>query len=102
MCCQLNAARRIDRQLAGRCARQGDPGSVETWLSLDAPVLRARLPAPLRAILNRQVTRCPSGLVRSLARLAQRLEERHHRHEGHACCAPIVRRSALVTRGSPA
>ncbi|HKX43020.1 MAG TPA: prepilin peptidase, partial [Burkholderiaceae bacterium] len=29
ICCQLNAARRIDRQLAGRCARQGDPGSVE-------------------------------------------------------------------------
>ena len=37
--CQLNGARRIDRQLAGRSARQGDPGSVETWLALDAPLL---------------------------------------------------------------
>ena len=81
MCCQLNAARRIDRQLAGRCARQGDPGSVETWLSLDAPVLRSWLPTPLRAILNRQAARCPSGLVRSIARLAQCLEERRHRRE---------------------
>lgn len=27
--CQANDARRIDRQLHGRCARQGDPGSVE-------------------------------------------------------------------------
>jgi len=83
--CQLNAAGRIDRQLAGRCARQGDPGSVEAWLSLDTPVLRRRLPAPLcallRALLNRQATRCPSGLVRGLARLAQCLEERHHRRE---------------------
>jgi preprotein translocase subunit SecA len=37
MCCQVNASRRIDRQLEGRCARQGDPGSVETWISLDTP-----------------------------------------------------------------
>lgn len=28
-------SRRIDRQLAGRCARQGDPGHVETVLSLE-------------------------------------------------------------------
>lgn len=81
MCCQLNAARRIDRQLAGRCARQGDPGSVETWLSLDTPVLRNRLPAPLRAVLSREAARCPSCLVRGVARLAQRLEERRHRRE---------------------
>jgi preprotein translocase subunit SecA len=37
--CQLNAARRIDRQLAGRAARQGDPGSVQTMLSLHNPLL---------------------------------------------------------------
>ncbi|MGL6111742.1 MAG: hypothetical protein ACRC2B_16755 [Rubrivivax sp.] len=35
--CQHNRSRRIDRQLEGRAARQGDPGSVETWLSLDTP-----------------------------------------------------------------
>ncbi len=81
MCCQLNAARRIDRQLSGRCARQGDPGSVETWLSLDSPVLRNWMPAPLRAILNRQAARCPSRLVRGMARIAQGLEEHRQRHE---------------------
>lgn len=32
ICCQHNASARIDRQLHGRCARQGDPGSVETIL----------------------------------------------------------------------
>jgi len=37
MCCQFNASRRIDRQLEGRCARQGDPGSVETWISGATP-----------------------------------------------------------------
>jgi preprotein translocase subunit SecA len=34
LCCQHNAAPRLDRQLQGRCARQGDPGSTETWLAI--------------------------------------------------------------------
>jgi preprotein translocase subunit SecA len=33
--CQYSRSRRIDRQLAGRCARQGDPGSEETIIALD-------------------------------------------------------------------
>jgi preprotein translocase subunit SecA len=33
--CQHNPSRRLDRQLAGRAGRHGDPGSVEHWL-LDA------------------------------------------------------------------
>jgi preprotein translocase subunit SecA len=32
---ELNQARRIDRQLYGRCGRQGDPGSYQAILSLD-------------------------------------------------------------------
>jgi preprotein translocase subunit SecA len=43
---ERHEAGRIDRQLAGRCGRQGDPGSYEAILSLDDPVLgdgRARL-----------------------------------------------------------
>lgn len=35
LCCQHNASARLDRQLAGRAARQGDPGSVAFW-PLDA------------------------------------------------------------------
>lgn len=42
LCCQFNRSRRIDRQLEGRCARQGDPGSTETWLSADMPVLAGK------------------------------------------------------------
>ncbi len=40
---QLNDCARQDRQLAGRCARQGNPGSVERWLAL--PLMKsARMP----------------------------------------------------------
>ncbi len=72
--CQLNAARRIDRQLAGRCARQGDPGSVETWLSLDAALL-AELPAALRALLAHHAGRLPDRACRTLGSTLQRLRE---------------------------
>jgi preprotein translocase subunit SecA len=34
-------ARRIDRQLAGRCGRQGDPGSCQFFLSLEDELLEA-------------------------------------------------------------
>ncbi len=35
----LNDSRRIDRQLYGRCGRQGEPGSAEAILSLEDPAL---------------------------------------------------------------
>ncbi|CAG7857769.1 partial Protein translocase subunit SecA, partial [biofilm metagenome] len=35
-----NESRRIDRQLYGRCARQGDAGSTEAILSLEDPALQ--------------------------------------------------------------
>jgi preprotein translocase subunit SecA len=37
LCCQDNPSKRLDRQLIGRCARQGDPGSAEIFRTLDAP-----------------------------------------------------------------
>jgi preprotein translocase subunit SecA len=39
---------RIDRQLAGRCARQGDPGSVAVYASLEDELVRRYAPWPLR------------------------------------------------------
>ena len=34
LCCQDSLNPRLERQLVGRCARQGDPGSAETWRRL--------------------------------------------------------------------
>ena len=36
---ECNDSRRIDRQLYGRCGRQGDPGSVEAILSWEDEIL---------------------------------------------------------------
>ena len=48
ICCQHNASARIDRQLQGRCARQGDPGSVETILSLQDELIARYWPLRMR------------------------------------------------------
>lgn len=39
---EYHDASRIDRQLLGRCARMGDPGSVETLVSIEDEILQRR------------------------------------------------------------
>jgi preprotein translocase subunit SecA len=43
VCGEFHAAARIDRQLIGRCARQGDPGSYRQFLSLEDDILKEGL-----------------------------------------------------------
>lgn len=38
--CQRHHSRRVDRQLIGRCARQGDPGEMVEFVSRDDPLIR--------------------------------------------------------------
>ena len=71
---ELGEAGRIDRQLFGRCARQGAPGSYEQLVSLQDAVLRERLPEWLRQAWK--TTPLVSGIDRLLTQHAQRAEER--------------------------
>ena len=50
---ERHEAGRIDRQLAGRSARQGDPGSVEVLISLQDELPRNYLPEILQRLLLR-------------------------------------------------
>jgi preprotein translocase subunit SecA len=79
ICCQLNSARRIDRQLAGRAARQGDPGSVQTLLSLDNSLLVQAYPAALRRCLAPFVAGLPAWAVRAVVRAPQWAQEQNQR-----------------------
>jgi len=70
---ERHESRRIDRQLFGRTARQGDPGSYEEIISLEDQLLHA-MPPRLVAL----VSRCPYPLAhRLLIYAAQWLASRH-------------------------
>jgi preprotein translocase subunit SecA len=75
-----NRSRRIDRQLIGRAARHGDPGSAEALLALDDALPRGHLPAWLRRAAAAWASRCtgdelPAALSLALMATAQRLAE---------------------------
>ncbi|BBO81811.1 hypothetical protein DSCO28_23770 [Desulfosarcina ovata subsp. sediminis] len=76
-----NEARRIDRQLYGRCARQGDPGSYQVMLSLEDELVRQNCHPMLVAFLNRLLAgggRFPNRLCLCFfRRIQQKIEHRH-------------------------
>ena len=80
--CEKNSSARIDRQLAGRCGRQGDPGSYEAILSLQDVIIEERL-GGLRGFISRTSTRGgrvrPVWLGRFLMGTAQNLSEYYYR-----------------------
>jgi preprotein translocase subunit SecA len=50
---ERHEARRIDRQLRGRCARQGDPGSARFYLSLEDDLMRLFGSDRIAAVMDR-------------------------------------------------
>ena len=80
----LHPARRIDRQLAGRCARRGQPGTHERLVHLEDEGWSPWAPAWLKAALAALLVRWP-GLSAPVARLAVRWVQ--GRHEGAAAQA---------------
>ncbi len=77
---EIHDAARIDRQLAGRCGRQGDPGSFRRYLAVDDDILKSAFgPAKAQKIcqrLQRETVRV-EGLA-NFFRRAQRKVERSH------------------------
>ena len=80
ICTEMHDAARIDRQLAGRCGRQGDPGTWRQYLALDDDLLLAGL-GPKKADRLKEFGQQQSGPLDRLAgrfRKAQRKVERRH------------------------
>lgn len=76
---ERNDSRRIDNQLRGRCARQGDPGTSKFFLSLEDRLLRLFGGPKIQSLMKSQLlddTPLESELLtKSLDSAQQRLEE---------------------------
>ncbi|HYC45990.1 MAG TPA: DEAD/DEAH box helicase [Burkholderiales bacterium] len=94
---EFNESPRVDRQLFGRSARQGDPGSCECIVALDDDLFVAQAPALTRWLAQRAGT----GIALSrleiavLRRVAQRRAERRNR-EARESALKLDRRLAQV------
>jgi preprotein translocase subunit SecA len=73
-------SQRIDRQLFGRCARQGDPGSARLFVSMEDEIVQRFVPAAIRRGVQTQLRRqlpgsrlAAAGALRWAQAAAQRL-----------------------------
>ena len=67
---EFHEAARIDRQLIGRCGRQGDPGTIEINASLEDELITV-FAAGLAAVLNRAPSDDNRLLPGTIARLTR-------------------------------
>ncbi len=70
---------RVDRQLVGRCARQGDPGSFQMYVSLEDELVRrhaVKLSAVLRKRYGHTEGEVTSAMARRMFNRAQRRAQR--------------------------
>ncbi|MCH7918849.1 MAG: prepilin peptidase [Planctomycetes bacterium] len=74
-----NESDRIDRQLFGRCARQGDPGSSSSVVSLEDELIRRHAPKAYQR-LTRWKPLTAKGLFRTAQHRAQRTAQQQRRH----------------------
>jgi preprotein translocase subunit SecA len=80
ICTELHESSRIDRQLAGRGARQGDPGSFSQFAALDDDILAAGLGVATAERVRSRAARCTRSLdpFAAVLRRAQAKVERQH------------------------
>lgn len=84
ICAEKNESHRIDRQLSGRCARQGDPGSTRAIVSMEDDLINrhaARQTRLARKLSLRLGTNQSSSVTRAVFRNAQRHTQRLSRQQ---------------------
>lgn len=80
ICSELHESARIDRQLIGRCGRQGDPGTFRQFMSLEDDILELGLGVEKGKRLLDYQNQPAKSLIRfaNLFRIAQQKIERRH------------------------
>lgn len=78
---EYHESARVDRQLFGRCARQGEPGTVEAMVSLEDELFRRHVTTFSKLAAGSATQRgiVSPLLLRALVYVAQGLAERHNR-----------------------
>ncbi|MCC6661835.1 MAG: translocase [Phycisphaerales bacterium] len=96
---EMHTAKRIDRQFIGRAGRQGDPGSAQTFVSLEDELVRLNTPG-LAAWVRRAIRDEELPWSRRLAglfRLAQRRAEARARRNR----AAVLRQDDWIEKNLP-
>lgn len=79
ICSELHESARIDRQLIGRCGRQGDAGTYRQFMALDDDIVKVGLGLPTANRLRRYENSIQAlNHLAPLLRKAQRRVERKH------------------------
>ncbi len=80
ICTELHDAARIDRQLIGRCGRQGDPGTFRQYLAIDDDIIETGFSKKRAGRIKKTVAQGNGGegSFGRLLRTAQRKVERQH------------------------
>jgi len=97
--CEKNISARIDRQLAGRCGRQGDPGSYEAILSLQDTFVATRFGRMAKVIAkftDGTQTVKPQWLGRRLMGFTQMMSEYSYRQIRHAMMKVDKKRDSML------
>ncbi|MBN2577384.1 MAG: preprotein translocase subunit SecA [Pirellulales bacterium] len=82
ICTEMHDAARIDRQLFGRCGRQGDPGTYRQYLALDDDLLLGGLGPKKSKKLKQLGEQSPDvfdGFGRLFRKAQRKVERRHFR-----------------------
>ncbi len=100
ICSELHPSARIDRQLAGRCGRQGDPGSVQSFMSLDDEILASGLGLDRAARMREFGSQNAASLDQHAAafRNAQATVERTHQQERQMLLAHTRQQTRQLTQ----
>ena len=97
--CEKNISARIDRQLAGRCGRQGDPGSYEAILSLEDDFVAkrfGRMAGALASLNSGPQPVKPRWLARRLMGFTQAVYEFSNRQIRNAMMKVDKKREAML------
>jgi preprotein translocase subunit SecA len=96
-------AGRIDRQLAGRCARQGDPGSFEFYYSAEDVLLEGNRAGLARWAVKLYPKTAPlwAFVVRSAINHSQKRTERAHSHIRHEILKQDEKMDTLLSFSGP-